>query len=158
MIDFIKSRRSIRSYTTQKVSEQDLNEIVECGLYSPSGMNQQGISFCVITSEEILSELEKMANREFFYHAPALIVVYCDLDYQYAYTDGSLCMGQMSLAAHALGLGSCWINQLKEPMFKEILTQIGLGNKIIVGSLAVGYPNETPKPRNIKENRVQYIK
>lgn len=158
MIDFIKSRRSIRSFTNQKVNEQDLNQIVECGLCAPSGMNRQGISFCVITSETILNELEGIANREFFYHAPALIVVYCDSDYKYAYTDGSLCMGQMYLAAHALGLGSCWINQIKEPMFEETLTKIGLSNKIIVGSLAVGYPNETPKPRDIKENRVKYIK
>ena len=162
MIDMIKSRRSIRSYTEEKVKEEDLKEIVECGLLAPSGMNTQRIQLCVITDQEILTQLEKLMGREFFYHAPALIVVYSDPDNKYAAHDGSCAMTQMYLAAHALGLGSCWINQLKDvvgdPAFDELFQKLSLKGKIIVGALAVGHANEVPKEKEIKEGRVHWFK
>lgn len=162
MINTIKSRRSCRRYTEEKVREQELQEIVECGLLAPSGMNMQGISLCVITNERILNELENLMGRAFFYHAPALIVVYCRKDYKYAIEDGSCALSQMYLAAHSLGLGSCWINQLKDvkddPKFQDIFEQLNLNQVRIVGALAVGHIFEKAKERIIQENRVHYIK
>lgn len=61
----ILSRRSCRSYTEKKVSEDNLQTIVKCGVYAPSGMNSQGIQFCVITNEEILNALETKMGRSF---------------------------------------------------------------------------------------------
>lgn len=162
MIEKIKSRRSCRSYTDKQVSEEDLNQIVECGLLAPSGMNTQGIHFCVITSKEVLAQLEALMSRPFFYNAPALIVVYSEPDNRYALQDGSCAMAQMYLAAHALGLGSCWINQLKDvendSNYKELFENLGLTNKIIIGSLSVGYSSTAPKPRELNRKRVRYIK
>lgn len=162
MINEIKTRRSCRDYTSKKVKEEDLNQIVECGLLAPSGMNMQGIHFCVITSDDILLSLERLMGKAFFYHAPALIVVYSESDYRYALQDGSCAMAQMYLAAHALGLGSCWINQLKDvgndPAFRELFETLGLANKLIIGSLAVGYANTQPKLRELNKNRVCFVK
>ena len=162
MIEMIKSRRSCRSYTEEKVKEEDLKEIVECGLLAPSGMNTQGIQLCVITDEEVLAQLEKLMGRDFFYHAPALIVVYSDPDNKYAAYDGSCAMAQMYLAAHALGLGSCWINQLKDvtddPKFEPLFDKLSLKGKIIVGALAVGHANKAPEERQIKEGRAHWFK
>lgn len=162
MIDMILSRRSCRSYTEKKVSEDNLQTIVKCGVYAPSGMNSQGIQFCVITNEEILNALETKMERSFFYHAPALIVAYCASDYKYAQQDGSCAMTQMYLAAHALGLGCCWINQMKDmvddPKFADLYQQLGLYHQCIVGALAVGYAKDEPKERIIHDNRVRFIK
>lgn len=161
MINFIKSRRSCRNYQDKSVSKEQLNEIVECGLMAPSGMNTQEVKFCVISNTEVLNRLEELANRPFFYHAPALIVVYSDPENRYAAHDGSCALTQMYLAAHALGLGSVWINQLKDfvldPKFDEVMTELNLKDKVIVGALAVGYINGEPSKKTIKENRVNYV-
>lgn len=162
MIEMIKSRRSCRSYTTQKVKEEDLKKIVECGLLAPSAMNKQGIHFCVITNEEILNRLEDLMDREFFYHAPALIVVYGSPENRFTTCDGSCAMSQMYLAAHALGLGSCWINQLKDAAkdakFDALFEKLGLKDMLIVGALAVGYADQKPNAREVNYDRVNYIR
>ena len=162
MIELIKSRRSTRSYKAQKVKEEDLKQIVECGLLAPSGMNSQGICFCAVTNEKILNQLEALMGRAFFYHAPALIIVYGEADNRFTVCDGSCAIAQMYLAAHALGLGSCWINQLKDvasdPKFAALFEELGLKDKQIVGALAVGYADDMPKDKQIKENRVVFIK
>lgn len=161
MIEFIKSRRSCRSYQDKPLTKEQLKEIVDCGLMAPSGMNTQEIKLCVITNKEILNQLETRMGRAFFYHAPALIVVYSNPENEYAAYDGSCAMSQMYLAAHALGLGSVWINQLKDIVddekFADIMSQIGLQNKKIIGSLAVGYPAGEPREKIIKENRVTVV-
>lgn len=161
MINFIKSRRSCRNYQDKPVTQEQLYEIVECGLMAPSGMNTQEVKFCVISNSDVLNTLEELAGRPFFYKAPALIVVYSDPDNRYAAHDGSCAMSQMYLAAHALGLGSVWINQLKDfvldPKFDDVMTQLNLKGKTIVGSLAVGYINGEPREKTIKENRVTYV-
>ena len=57
MLENIKTRRSCRNYLDKEVSDEFINEVVECGLLAPSGMNTQGIEFCVITNKEILKEM-----------------------------------------------------------------------------------------------------
>lgn len=161
MLDFIKTRRSCRAYQDKPVPKEMLDEIVECGLMAPSGMNRQSVNFCVITNKEVLSELEKRVERPFFYQAPTLIVVYSELENDFASYDGSCAIAQMYLAAHAQGLGSVWIHMVKDlvddPKFKDIMDKLGLTGKRIVGSLAVGYINGEPREKVIKENRVTYV-
>lgn len=156
-LEFIKSRRSYRSFKDIKVEKEKLDEIVYCGLVAPSGMNTQGIYFTVIHDETILNKLKEMVGREFFYNAPALIVVHCDKEYKYAYTDGSCAMENMYLASEALGLGSCWINQLKDFTDHKTMQEIGLSKDCIVGALAVGYSDEVKSERKLNLNRVNYL-
>lgn len=163
MLENIKNRRSCRNYLDKEVSSELIDEVVECGLLAPSGMNTQGIEFCVITNKEILKEMAVLAGREFYYKAPCLIVVYGDKENKYNAYDGSCAMAQMHLAAHELGLGACWINQLKDfvvdERFDEIMNKLALKDKVIVGSLALGYKAEEPKPRMMKRIcRVHYVK
>ena len=162
MLENIKTRRSCRSYLDKEVSSELINEVVECGLLAPSGMNTQGMEFCVITNKEILNELATLAGRDFFYKAPCLIVVYGDPENKYNAYDGSCAMSQMYLAAHELGLGACWINQMKdfvnEPKFDDVMNKLALKGKVIVGSLSLGYKAEEPKPRMMKRIcRVHYV-
>lgn len=163
MLENIKTRRSCRNYLDKEVSSELIDAVVECGLLAPSGMNTQGIEFCVITNKEILNGLAELAGRNFHYNAPCLIVVYGEADNRFTPYDGSCAMTQMHLAAHELGLGACWINQLKDfvvdEKFDEIMNKLALKGKVIVGSLALGYKAEEPKPRMMKKIcRVHYVK
>ena len=156
-LEFIKSRRSYRKYKNTKVDKKLLDEIVYCGLVAPSGMNTQGIHISVVTDENLLNRINETVGRNCTYSAPALLVVHCEKDYRYAYTDGSCTMANMYLAAEALELGSCWINQLKDISNSEVKKEMGLDNQIIVGSLAVGYKDEEKTPRNLNLDRVHYF-
>ena len=76
--------------------------------------------------------------------------------------DGSLVMENLQLAAHALGLGACWIHRAKEtfesPEGKEILASLGIeGDHEGIGNCIVGYPDIDPEKKPRKENRVYYI-
>jgi nitroreductase len=80
----------------------------------------------------------------------------------YAY-DGPLVMENMMLAAHALGLGACWIHRAKEtfdqPEWKEFLKKLGIeGEYEGIGNCVIGYPDgEVPAVKPRKEGRVFYV-
>lgn len=162
MLENIKTRRSCRNYLDKPVKKEDIEEIVDCGLLAPSGMNTQGIELCVITNKEILNTLAELAGRDFFYQAPVLIVAYGEKENRFTPYDGSCAMTQMYLAANELGLGCCWINQMKDfvndPRFDKVMERLGLKDKEIVGSLALGYKACEPAPRMMKKIcRVHFV-
>lgn len=158
VIEGIKKRRSCRAYEDRQIKDEDLNEILECGLLAPSGMNRQGIRFTVIQNKDTLKRLKEMVGRDFMYNAPTLVVVHASKSYKYVATDGSAAIENMYIAANALGLGACWINQLKDYYGNELLNELGFENEIITGSLALGYPSTTFKEREINRDRVSFIK
>jgi nitroreductase len=86
-----------------------------------------------------------------------------DKDWFTGVYDGSLVMGNMMLAAHSLGVGSCWIHRAKEefemPKYREFLKSLGIdGNYEGIGHCVLGYPDgELPQPKARKENRVFYV-
>jgi nitroreductase len=99
-----------------------------------------------------------------FYGAPVIIIVLADKSKKTYINDGSLVLGNMMLAAHELGLASCWINRAKEtfqrPEWQEWLTSIGVdaGRYEGIGHLALGYadgPLPPPLPR--KPDRVVWV-
>ena len=99
-----------------------------------------------------------------FYGAPVVVIVLADKKYPTYVYDGSLVMGNLMLAAHALGVASCWIHRAKEefelPEGREILKQLGIeGDYEGIGHCILGYA-DTPEPQAAprKENRVYYIK
>lgn len=168
-INDLMNRRSIRKYKPQCPERELLDEIIVAGTCAPSGMNwQSAIIVCVTDKAEIryLSKLNASVRgaegTEPYYDAPAALLVLAKADSPYAVQDGSLVMGNLMNAAYALGLGSCWINKLKEvmelPEGKALLKKWGVeGDYIGIGSCIVGYPDEvrTMKPR--KENYVYYV-
>ena len=156
-LEFIKNRRSYRKYKADKVEKSLLEEIAYCGMVAPSGMNTQGIHILVVSDETLLKEINDTVGRNCTYSAPALFIVHCEEDYRYAYTDGSCTMDNMYFAAEALGLGACWINQLKDIKNSEIIKKLGLEGRCIVGSLAVGYADEVKEKRNLNLDRVRYL-
>ena len=109
----IEGRRSIRSYRTDPVPEEKLEAVVKAGLMAPSAMNQQSWHFVVISgkgAERYRTYCIEKLGRDPYYGAPAMILVFGKKDAIAPVCDGSLAIGNLLLAAKALGLGSCWIH------------------------------------------------
>lgn len=151
----IEGRRSIRSYRTDPVPEEKLEAVVKAGLMAPSAMNQQSWHFVVISgkgAERYRTYCIEKLGRDPYYGAPAMILVFGKKDAIAPVCDGSLAIGNLLLAAKALGLGSCWIHCVND-LFKEEAAAAEWGVPAgyrPVGSVALGFPaGEAPaaKPR-----------
>ena len=167
------TRRSIRSYTEQIPPKEVIEEICEAGTYAPTGMNRQSPIIIAVTNREVRDRLSKLNAGVFgpgndndpFYGAPVVLVVLADSTAAMTWKeDGSLVMGNLLNAAHAKGLGSCWIHRAKEVFETEegkaILAELGIDtNKYVgIGNCILGYVNgEYPEARPRKENYVYWI-
>lgn len=169
VIQTMLSRRSIRAFSPQAVPQALLEEIIRAGLYAPSGMGRQSTVILAVTDKALRDELMHM-NAEIlgrdtdpFYGAPCVLVVLADRSAPTYLYDGALTMGNLMLASHALGLGSCWIHRAKEefdtPRGKEILKQFGIdGDYEGIGHCVIGYAAQTPRAAQRKEGRVFFAK
>ena len=141
----LEERRSIRKYKDEQIRDEQLNEILEAGTYAQTGMGAQSPVMVVIQDKETIRELSKMnadvmgTNSDPFYGAPTVIVVLADKNRLTYVEDGSLVMGNLMNAAHAVGVDSCWIHRAKEVFEsekgKELLKKwniegdyVGIGN------------------------------
>ena len=171
VIKAIKERRSNRKFKKEKPDKEVIDQIIEAGLYAPSGMNLQDTIIIEISDEKTREKFVK-ANRRIwgkendidpFYGAPVILVVLAQKGWRNADFDGSLVMGNLLLATHALGLGGIWINRAREEFeeeeFKDFLKDLGIeGEWQGIGHCAIGYiDGEMPKAPVIKENRVYYV-
>ncbi len=169
MLEQIKSRRSIRKYKSDPVPKELLEKIIDAGLYAPSGMGQQAVVIISVTNKEVRDKLSKLnakimgTDTDPFYGAPAVLIVLANKERPTSIYDGSLVMQNLMLAAHALGLGSCWIHRAKEefelPEGRELLKSLGItGEYEGIGHCIIGYTDgEEPSPAARKENRVYHI-
>lgn len=159
----IEGRRSIRSYRTDPVPEEKLEAVVKAGLMAPSAMNQQSWHFVVISgkgAERYRTYCIEKLGRDPYYGAPAMILVFGKKDAIAPVCDGSLAIGNLLLAAKALGLGSCWIHCVND-LFKEEAAAAEWGVPAgyrPVGSVALGFPaGEAPAAKPRKEGTVTRI-
>lgn len=167
----LMTRRSIRSYKPDPVPQPLLDEIIKAGLYAASGMGRQGTIILQVTDPVLRDRLMRMNaacmgrdGTDPFYGAPALLVVLADRQCPTYLYDGSLVMGNLMNAAHALGLGSCWIHRAREefdsPEGRQILQSLGImGDYEGIGHLILGYPDgDAPEPKPRRDGRVVYAK
>ena len=165
----IQSRRSVRSFKSDPVPQEILDQIIEAGLYAPSGMGRQPAIILQITDPQVRDRLSRLngaiMGREGdpFYGAPAVLVVLADRSVPTYLYDGSLVMGNLMLAAHSLGVSSCWVHRAKEefdrPEGKEILASLGIqGDYEGIGHCVLGYgTGDAPKAADRKAGRVYRI-
>lgn len=174
-IETILNRRSIRSYLDKPVEENDLKQIIECGLYAPSSRNKQEWHLTVITNKEKIDEINKMAIEgmirfgievdkaaHIFYHAPCVIVLSSKIG-GFSEVNIGCVIENIAIAAKSLGYGSCIIGQTRYLYHKADKIDVDKVLKIPEGyehdlAICIGYPkgNEPlPKPR--KEKAVDYI-
>ena len=170
VIENILSRRSVRSYKDTQVSDKALELILQSGEYAPSGMGKQSPVIVAVQKKETIEKLAKM-NAEImgsdsnpYYGAPTILIVLADKNAKTYVQDGSCALENMMLAAHSLGLSTCWINREYE-MFntdegKGLLKEWGLSDDLVgVGALSLGYSNgEVKEAKQRKENYSIIIK
>lgn len=164
----IKERRSVRSFRPDMPAKEDIQSIIEAGLYAASAMGRQDTVTVAVTDKALRDKIAA-ANCKIggwkedfdpFYGAPVILIVLADRNCANRVYDGSLVMGNMMLAAHALGLGSIWIHRAKEefeqPAFQQLLRDLGVdGEWEGIGHCAVGYiQGDAPQAAPRKEGRV----
>ena len=170
-LELIRTRRSTRKYLDKPVEEEALRQIVEAGRYAPSGSNSQTTRFFVITDRALLAELAvtvkeefakmeadpdmyvalrhsisaaKKGNYVFHYNAPVLIVTANKKSLGNAMADSACALENMMIAANALDLGACWINQLHwltdRKAVQDYLHGLGMEkDEFVTGGLILGY-------------------
>lgn len=170
VINNMKTRRSIRKYKPDMIPEDVLNRIIEAGTYAATGMGKQSPIIIAVTNREIRDKFSKMnaeimgVDSDPFYGAPVVLIVLADKARPTYVYDGSLVMGNLMLAAHAEGIGSCWIHRAKEEFEsaegKAFLKSLGIeGDYEGIGHCVLGYTDgEEPKAMPRKENYVYCVK
>ena len=171
IIRAMEERRSIRSFKPEMPPKEDIEQIIEAGLYAPSGRGEQATIILAVTNKKIrdmLSESNRLIGgmkkeTDPFHGAPVILIVLGDKDHPTHLYDGSLVIGNMLLAAHSRGLGSIWVHRAKEelwlPEYKVIWEKLGIeGEWEGIGHCAVGYiDGDIPSPAPRKKNRVYWL-
>lgn len=163
LIKVVRERRSCKNFRSDPVANDLVTKVVDAGIWAASGRGLQ--SPIVIRIKDaalrarISAENAAILGREIdpFYGAPEILLVLVESSVNTAVCDGSLVLGNMMLAAYALGLGSCWIHRAREEsenpngVVAEIVKRLSLPGKYVgVGHLALGYaaaPLPPPPPR-----------
>ena len=151
MLELLKTRRSVRAYKPEQIQAQELDAVLEAGTYAPTGMGMQSPVIVAVQSpsyRRAVMELNQKARGmegDPYYGAPTIVLVLADPARGTCVEDASCVLCTMMEAAHALGLGSCWIHRARE-MFdsdegKALLKEWGVPACMRgVGTLALGYP------------------
>lgn len=153
----IKERRSIRRFKKEQITDEELNTVLEAGTWAPTGMGTQEPFIVAVQDESQMSVLSTInaeimgAKSDPFYGTPTQVYVFAPAANANGVKDGSLILGSMMLAAHSIGLGSCWINRVDKMVdydeVKDLIKAWGLPEGLMgVGSLALGYPEGEPHP------------
>ncbi len=182
VIQAILNRRSIRAYTDQPLTREELETVLECGLWAPSGMNQQTTRLVAIESREMLDllaqdDIKFMAppppmagkapggpmppagDRPLAYGAPCVILIFDTPEMGGKTINAPLCEENICLAAHSLGLGTCILGGMGAFNDPENAAawkaRLGLPEEYqYITCVAIGHPAGagTPSPR--KEGRI----
>ncbi|NLO45825.1 MAG: NAD(P)H nitroreductase [Clostridiales bacterium] len=168
-IKCILSRRSVRSFSDRSISREDLGLIAEAARLAPSAKNSQLWKFTVLQSKELMNRLSSeiavclsRGDDYDFYSPNALLIASCDREYEYSREDCACALENAFLAAHSLGIGSVWINQLfgicGEPSIRKILDDLKIpSSHDVYGMAALGYPDAEILPVDKKTDNIEFI-
>lgn len=166
----LEERRSVKKYSSRPLEEEKLDAILRAATYAPTGRNLQSPVMVVVRDEATREMLRKM-NAEIlgnpdadpFYGALVIVVVLADKNVSTYIEDGSLVMGNLMIAAHSLGVDSCWIHRARQefdsPEGKALLKKWGIeGDYAGIGHCILGYrEGDAPKVRPRKENYIYKV-
>ncbi len=184
-LEAILTRRSTRRYSDKMPERELVEKVIEAGRYAPSGSNSQKTHFIVFTDKSVLEDMAKLVRDEFakmeagpdtyislknsinaskkgdyvfHYGAPVFIVVANEKGYGNAMADSACALENMMIAANALDLGSCWINQLhwldENSEIRKFMCRYGLDeNETITGGLILGYAESGLPLRTMTERK-----
>ncbi len=161
VITTMEKRSSARAYSTEPLSQEELDIILKAGLMAPTGMNRQEIHFTVVKGDHpVLAELDEEKRRlrgqekqpvPFYYNAPVLVVLSAEEDFKWSKVDAGIAVENMTLAAESLGLGTLIIGCIYDAMHGEKRAYFSEQLKIPDGydfqiALAVGHKTDDKTP------------
>ncbi|MDR0804422.1 MAG: nitroreductase family protein [Oscillospiraceae bacterium] len=189
VIQTIHARRSTRKYTAEQITEEQLDTLLDAAIWAPSGSDCQTWQFTAIQKEDVLLKINELvkeglrvwtpnddyasraaairqnaqkAEYNFYYRAPTLILTSNRPNYENGLADNALALQNVFLTAESVGLGSCYINQLRwtseyAPL-RDYLAELGIPREhVLFGAAAVGHiDTATPTPER-KPNTVKKI-
>ena len=170
-LEDLKTRRSCRSYEPRQIVEEELRQVLEAGTYAPTGMGEQSPVIVAVQDPDTIEQLRRMnaaimgaPEADPFYGAPTVLIVLASRSRPTYLYDGSCVMDNLLNAAHAVGLGSCWVHRAKEEFDsdegKALLKQWGIqGDYEGIGHCILGYRADAlPEPAPRKDNYVYYVR
>jgi len=128
VINAILTRRSVRAFQDRQIKKEDLDEILKCATYAPSGWNTQNWHFAATRDTAVIEKVNgwivteikesgnpqlegilERSNGHVFRNAPCVVIVSAEKGDRYGAVNAAAATQNMLLAAHSLGIGSCWI-------------------------------------------------
>jgi nitroreductase len=147
-LEALRTRRSYRRFARRDVPRELIEQIVDAGRLAATARNEQPWEFVVVTDAETRRDIASMADHgPFIADAPVAIAVLAS-DTKYYLEDGSAATQNLLVAAHALGLGACWVAGDKKPYAPAVAARLGAPPTVrLVALVAVGYPEgAAPRP------------
>ena len=168
-METILTRRSIRSFQVKPIPEEDLKQIVDAALYAPSAKGLQTWKFTVIVSREKIQQLaavmgKVLGNEKYNMYCPEVLIIPSNKkEAPFGRDDNACALENIFLAAHSLGIGSVWINQLHGicdcPEIREALWALDIPeDHVVYGMAALGYPDDTPIAPKERIGEVAYVR
>ncbi|MDD6800891.1 MAG: nitroreductase [Firmicutes bacterium] len=169
MLELIKSRRSVRSFADKKIAKEDLEKIAEAAIFAPSARNRQLWHFTVVSKKEKISALASAVAKAMgapsgynFYDPAAIIITSYSPDHVYGRDDCACALQNIFLASHSLGIGSVWVNQLRDccgdPEVRALLDSFGVPHDYIAsGIAALGYEAAPPRPADKNYGVINWV-
>lgn len=166
VIEALLGRRSIRKYKDQKISNENINEVLKAAMYAPTAMNLKAWQFIVIDDKAVLVQtINSIPYAEMLKQSAAAILVCGDSEIEknesWLLQNCSAATQNILLAAHGLGIGSCWIAiHGMDDVYKKIKNQFKLPDNIIpVSLISLGYPDEVvTAEERFKQEKIHYNK
>lgn len=145
-IEVLRSRRSIRNYTEEPVSQNIIEEIIDCARLAPTAMNDQPWDFIAITKRDLLEQIPPMLGHAEFIAKAAFAVLVLARETCYAVEDCSAATQNLLIAAAAHGLGACWVAGTKQAYGAVVARAFGApADHQLVAIVSFGHPAEDPK-------------
>lgn len=153
----LRTRRSVRAFKPEQITEAELRAVLEAGTFAPTGRGLQSPIIIVLQKREDIAVLSRLnaqilgSTADPFYGAPTVLVVLAKRDRTTRVLDGAAVLTNLLNAAHAVGLGSCWIHRAKEEFEseegKQMLKKWGVADEYEgVGHCILGYAAAENKP------------
>lgn len=170
MVEIIKTRRCVREFSEKQVPDEEIEFLIECARYAPSGFNIQPWSFLVIKNKDVMRKISehgkksmipmlepmkdvspkardflvflKTKGSDMFYNAPVLVIIFGNKNASTADYDCAMAAQNMMLAAQSKGIGSCWIGGVQPALMDEsFLKELGAPEGYkAIAPLIFGYP------------------
>jgi nitroreductase len=166
-LECIATRRTIRKFLDIPVEFEKVGNVLDAGRYAPSAGNLQDWKFILVTDDKMRQEVAKACVEQFWLATAPVIIIVCTepertkrfygkSGEKYSIQNGAAVVQNMLLAAHAEGLGSCWVGAFEDEAIKRLFN---IPDDVLVQAIVpLGYPDEkVPMPLRYTLENVTYI-